>query len=158
MARGLSPTPFDALLDSAAIINCLAIMPMPPDSIGIASVRSPYSVDNTLSRFKTFVESKGLTLFAHIDHAAGARKVGLQMQEAHVLIFGHPKAGTPLMVARPLVALDLPLKVLIWEDTDDAVWVSYNTTDFLIQRHQIPANLAMNIAVLDSLISAALAP
>jgi uncharacterized protein (DUF302 family) len=158
MAHGLSSLTFDALLDSAAMINGLAIMPMPPNSAGIASVRSPYSVDDTLSKFKALVESKGITIFAHIDHAAGARKVGLQMQEAHVLVFGHPKAGTPLMVASPLVALDLPLKVLIWEDTNNAVWVSYNTTDFLIQRHQIPANLAKNIAVLDSLISSALNP
>ena len=132
------------------------IHPMTQDSTGVASIQSPHSVSETLSRLEAFIESKGLTLFAHIDHAAGARQVGLQMQEAHVLIFGNPKGGTPLMVARPLAALDLPLKVLIWEDADKVAWVSYNTPEFLAQRHGIPSDLVKNIAVVEPLVKAAL--
>jgi uncharacterized protein (DUF302 family) len=129
---------------------------MPHDATGITSVPSPFVVAETLARFKALIERKGLTLFADIDHAAGARKVGLTMNEAHLLVFGHPKAGTPLMVASPLLALDLPLKVLVWEKADHTVWVSHNTTEFLVHRHQIPADLIKNIAVIDSLVSAAL--
>jgi uncharacterized protein (DUF302 family) len=131
--------------------------PMPQNSSGIASIQSPHTVEITLSKLKASIASKGLTLFAHIDHAAGARQAGLQMQEAHVLIFGHAQAGTPLMVASPLLALDLPLKVLIWEDADKKVWVSYNTTEFLAQRHAIPADLVKNIAGVEPLVKAALA-
>jgi uncharacterized protein (DUF302 family) len=126
------------------------------DSADIISVQSPFSVQETLLRFKAFFEEKGLTLFADIDHAAGAKKVGLTMNEAHLLIFGHPKAGTPLMVARPLLALDLPLRILIWEKADQTSWVSYNSTDFLARRHEIPSDLVKNIAVIDSLVSAVL--
>jgi uncharacterized protein (DUF302 family) len=123
---------------------------------GIVSLPSPHSVDETVSRLKAIIVNKGLNLFAHIDHGAGAAQAGLQMQPAHVLIFGHAKAGTPLMVASPLLALDLPLKVLVWEDTDTKVWVSSNTTEFLVQRHAIPADLVKNIAGVDGLMKAAL--
>lgn len=132
-------------------------MVMPPNSSGIASLESPYSVDVTVAKLKTAINGKGLTLFAHIDHGAGARQVGLQMQEAHVLIFGTAKAGTPLMLASPLLALDLPLKVLIWEDADKKVWVSYNTPEFLAERHKIPPELIKNIAGVGPLVKAALA-
>jgi len=127
------------------------------NSNGIASILSPYSIDVTLSKLEAFIKSKGLTLFAHIDHGAGAVQAGLQMQPAHVLIFGHAKAGTPLMVVSPLLALDLPLKILIWEDAEKKIWVSYNTPEFLIQRHALPADLSKNIAGVEGLIKAALA-
>jgi uncharacterized protein (DUF302 family) len=126
------------------------------NSSGITSLPSPYSVDVTISKLKALIAGKGLNLFAHIDHGAGATQAGLHMQPAHVLIFGHAKAGTPLMVANPLLALDLPLKVLVWEDTDKKVWVSYNTTEFLVQRHAIPVDLAKNIAGVEGLVKAAL--
>jgi len=90
--------------------NCTVVR-----SAGIESVESPYSVELTISRLETLIRSKGLTLFAHIDHGAGAREAGLQMQPAHVLIFGNARSGTPLMLVRPLLALDLPLKILVWE-------------------------------------------
>jgi uncharacterized protein (DUF302 family) len=128
-----------------------------PNSAGVASMPSPYSVDATLSKLTAFITSKGLTLFAHIDHGAGASAAGLHMQPAHVLIFGTAKAGTPLMVARPLLALDLPLKVLVWEDAGRKVWVSYTTPEFLVQRHDLPADLAKNIAGIEGLIKTALA-
>jgi uncharacterized protein (DUF302 family) len=130
---------------------------MPTTAAGIAAVPSSYSVDVTLSKLKALIESKGLTIFAHIDHGAGATQAGLKMQPAHVLIFGTAKAGTPVMVARPLLALDLPLKVLVWEDTDKHVWVSYNTAEFLGQRYDIPADLLKNISAVPALVQAALA-
>jgi uncharacterized protein (DUF302 family) len=124
---------------------------------GIATVPSSYSLEVTLSKLKTLIESKGLTIFAHIDHGAGATQVGLTMQPAHVLIFGTAKAGTPVMVSRPLLALDLPLKVLVSEDAEKKVWVSYNTAEFLSQRYDIPAELLKNIAGVPVLVQAALA-
>ena len=127
-----------------------------PDSTGIASIPSRYSIDVTLAKIESVIASKGLNLLAHIDHGAGASAAGMQMQPAHVLIFGHAKAGTPLMVARPLLALDLPLKVLVWEDTAKKVWVSYNTPEFLTQRHSLPADLAKNISGVEGLVKAAL--
>jgi uncharacterized protein (DUF302 family) len=127
-----------------------------PDSTGIASIASPLSVDETVAKLKTFITGKGLHLFALIDHRAGAIEAGLQMHPAQVLIFGHAKAGTPLMIASPLLALDLPLKVLVWEDTAKKVWVSYNTPEFLIHRHSLPADLAKNISGVEGLVKAAL--
>jgi len=127
------------------------------NSTGIASIPSPYSVEETLAKLKAFIASKGLHLFSHIDHGAGATEAGLHMQPAHVLIFGHAKAGTPLMVVSPLLALDLPLKVLVWEDADKKIQVSYNTPEFLVQRHSIPADLSKNIAGVEGLVKAALA-
>ena len=123
---------------------------------GIASIPSSYSVEVTVSKLKAAIEGKGITLFAHIDHAAGAKQVGLEMRPAQVLIFGHPKAGTPLMVASPLLALDLPLKVLVSEDADGKVWVSYHTPEFLVQGHAIPAELVKNIAGVEPLVKAVL--
>src|SRR5271163_2738758 len=123
-----------------------------PNSTGIASIASPFPVETTLEKIKAFIASKGLQLFAHIDHRAVAVAAGLQMQPAHVLIFGTAKAGTPLMVASPLLALDLPLKVLVWEDAAKKVWVSYNTPEFLIHRHSLPADLAKNISGVENLV------
>jgi uncharacterized protein (DUF302 family) len=110
----------------------------------------------TLEKLKAVIAAKGLHLFAHIDHRAGAIEARLEMQPAHVLIFGHAKAGTPLMVASPLLALDLPLKVLVWEDAAKKVFVSYNTPAFLIQRYSLPADLAKNISGVEMLVKAAL--
>jgi len=93
-----------------------------------------------------------MILFAHIDHSGEAKRVGLKMQEAHVLIFGNPKGGTPLMIASPLLALDLPLKVLIWQGEDDQVWVSSTSSDYLRVRYSIPQELIGNIAVVDAFI------
>jgi len=127
-----------------------------PNANGIASIASPFSVEATLEKLKAFIASKGLQLFAHIDHRAGAIAAGLDMQPAHVLIFGHAKAGTPLMVASPLLALDLPLRALVWEDAGHKVWVSYNTPEYLAQRHAIPPDLLKNISGVEPLIRAAL--
>ncbi len=124
----------------------------PPSVEGILTRSSPFSVEETIQRFQEGIQSRNMILFAHIDHSGEAKRVGLKMQEAHVLIFGNPKGGTPLMIASPLLALDLPLKVLIWQGEDDQVWVSSTSSDYLRVRYSIPQELIGNIAVVDAFI------
>ena len=128
----------------------------PPSVEGIVTRPSPFSVEETLARLQEIIHSRNLTLFAHIDHNGEAKRVGLTMQEAHVLIFGNPKGGTPLMIASPLLALDLPLKVLVWQSADDQVWVSTTSVAYLRDRYAIPQGLVGNIAVVDAIIQQAL--
>jgi uncharacterized protein (DUF302 family) len=128
----------------------------PPSVEGILSRPSPFSVEGTLQRLQEAIRSRNLILFAHIDHSREARQVGLTMQEAHVLIFGSPKAGTPLMIASQLLALDLPLKALVWQSEDGQVWVSSTSTAYLKDRYSIPQELIGNIAGVDALIEQAL--
>jgi uncharacterized protein (DUF302 family) len=116
-----------------------------PDN-GMIHLSSPHSVPETLDRLKALVQKRGLTIFAEIDHSGEAAKVGLTMQEAKLLIFGSPKSGTPVMITSPTVALDLPLKGLIWQDAKGGVWLTYNSPEYLQQRHQIPSELVPNIA------------
>ncbi len=125
---------------------------------GIVSKASAFSVTETVTRIEQALTSKGLTLFALIDHSGEARRIGQTMGEAKLLIFGSPRAGTPLMVAAPLLALDLPLKALVWRDAQGRVWASYTSPAWLAQRHHIPANLAGNIAGIEPLIAAAIQP
>jgi uncharacterized protein (DUF302 family) len=113
---------------------------------GMIHLSSPHSVSETLARLETIVQAKGLTILARIDHSGDAAKVGLSMRPTQLLIFGNPKSGTPLMVASPSIAIDLPLKALIWQDADNKVWLSYNSPDYLKQRHALPDNLLQNIA------------
>ena len=124
----------------------------PPSVEGIVSRPSPFSVDETLERLQEAIHSRNLNIFAHINHSGEAKRVGLKMQEAHVLIFGSPKAGTSLMIASPLLALDLPLKMLVWQDEDDRVWVSSTSAAYLRVRYSIPQELIGNIAGVDALI------
>lgn len=128
----------------------------PPSVEGIVSKSSPFSVEETVQRLQQAIHSHNLTLFTHIDHSGEARRVGLHMQEAHVLIFGNPKAGTPLMVASPLLALDLPLKVLVWQSHNGQVWVSSLSVAYLTTRYSIPHDLTSNIAGIDVLIESVL--
>jgi uncharacterized protein (DUF302 family) len=123
---------------------------------GIVSRPSPFSVEETLKRLQQAIQSRNLTVFAHIDHSGEARRVGLHMQEAHVLIFGNPKAGTPLMMASPLLALDLPLRVLVWQSSDEQVWVSSQSIASLGARYAIPHDLISNIAGIDGLLEGVL--
>ena len=116
-----------------------------PDN-GLIHIRSPYSVQETLKRLESTLQAKSLTVFARIDHSGEAQKIGLQMRPTQLVIFGSPKAGTPLMVASPTLAIDLPLKALAWEDADGQVWLSYNSPDYLKRRHEIPDELVKNIA------------
>jgi uncharacterized protein (DUF302 family) len=114
---------------------------------GIVTIPSNRSVDETVDRLKDILRSKEVTLFALIDHSGEAAKVGMKMPPTKLLIFGSPKGGTPLMLAAPSVALDLPLKILVAEDTQGKVWISYNSAEYLKERHGLPPDLLPNIAV-----------
>jgi uncharacterized protein (DUF302 family)/uncharacterized membrane protein YidH (DUF202 family) len=120
-------------------------------SKGIINKLSNNSVDQTVEKLKNILQSKGVTLFALVDHSGEAEKVGMKMRPTKLLIFGSPKAGTPLMLAAPSIAIDLPLKILVWEDGQGKVWVSYNSPDYLRERHGLPQDLLQNIAVVETL-------
>lgn len=113
---------------------------------GLVQVASRYAVDESVRRLEAAFAEKGLKVFALIDHSGEAEKAGLQMRPTKVVIFGSPKAGTPLMVAAPSLAIDLPLKVLVAEDDSGKVWVTYNSPEYLQQRHGFPADLIKNLA------------
>ena len=118
---------------------------------GIINKVSSHSVDQTVEKLKNILQSKGITLFAVIDHSGEAEKVGMKMLPTKLLIFGNPKAGTPLMVAAPSIAIDLPLKMLVWDDGQGKVWISYNSPDYLKQRHGLSQELLQNIAIVEVL-------
>ena len=122
---------------------------------GIVKIASHHSVDETVNKLKTILQSKGVTLFALVDHSGEAEKVGLKMPSAKLLIFGNPKGGTPLMLAAPSAAIDLPLKILVTEDLRGQVWISYNSPEYLKERHGLPQDLLQNIAVVRTLAAAA---
>ena len=128
----------------------------PPSVEGVVSRPSPFSVETTMERLKATIQSHNLSIFAQIDHSDEAKQVGLTMQEAHVLIFGSPRAGTPLMIASPLLALELPLKALVWQDAAGQVWVSSDSSAYLASRFAIPAELVKNIAGVDGMIAGTL--
>ena len=121
---------------------------------GIIDTPSNHSVDETVERLKGILQAKGVTLFALVDHSGEAEKVGMKMSPTKLLIFGSPKAGTPVMLAAPSSAIDLPLKILIWEDGEGKVWVSYNSPTYLQERHGLPHELLQNIAVVETLVNA----
>jgi uncharacterized protein (DUF302 family) len=123
----------------------------PSTNKGIIDKPSNHSVEQTVDGLKNILQSKGVMLFALIDHSGEAEKGGMKMPPTKLLIFGNPKAGTPLMLAAPSSAIDLPLKVLIWEDTQGKVWVSYNSPEYLQERHSLPPELLQNIAVVETL-------
>jgi uncharacterized protein (DUF302 family) len=118
---------------------------------GIVNKPSKHSVDDTLGKLQNILEAKGIAVFALIDHSGEAAKVEMKMRPTKLLIFGNPKGGTPLMLAAPSIAIDLPLKILIWQDDREEVWVSYNTTEYLAERHGLPPHLAQNIAFIETL-------
>src|SRR5262245_16939882 len=123
---------------------------------GIVTKASRFSVRQTLARLEAAIREHGLTLFARIDHSDEAGRVGLAMQPAHVLIFGSPKGGTPLMVAAPLFALDLPLKVLVWQDGAAKVWASYYAPLYLAAHFGISNALIKNIAGIEEIVESAI--
>jgi uncharacterized protein (DUF302 family) len=118
---------------------------------GIVTIPSTHSVDQTVDRFETILQSKGVKLFALVDHSGEAAKVGLKMPPTKLLIFGKPKAGTPLMLAAPSIALDLPLKILVAQDSQGKVWISYNSHEYLKERYGLSQDLLPNIAVVEKL-------
>lgn len=118
---------------------------------GIISKASHHSVEQTVERIKAILQSKGATLLAVVDHSGEAEKVGMKMPPTKLLIFGSPKAGTPLMLAAPSVAIDLPLKMLVSQDSQGKVWISYNSPEYLQTRHGFSENLIPNIAIVGAL-------
>ena len=112
---------------------------------GLVRIPSRYSVEETLQRLESALATRGLEIFARVDHSGEAEKVGMKMQPTKLLIFGSPKAGTPLMVAAPTLAIDLPLKALVWEDEAGKVWLTYNSPDYLRERHDVPSELIKNL-------------
>lgn len=124
-------------------------MPLTADN-GIVSKLSLHSVDETVEKLKSLLQAKGVTLFVLVDHSGEAAKVGMSMRPTKLLIFGNPKAGTPLMLAAPSSAIDLPLKILVSEDASGKVWISYNSLAFLKERHGLPQELLPNLAVVET--------
>ena len=118
---------------------------------GITSIPTHWSVDQAVASLTKTLAAKSITLFALIDHSGEAAKVGMTMPPTKLLIFGSPRAGTPIMLAAPTAALDLPLKILVHEDPAGKVWITYNATSYLQHRHAIPNELLPNIAVIEAL-------
>lgn len=104
---------------------------------GLVTIKSPYSVAATMDRFEALVKQRGLTVFARIDHAAGAAKIGKTLRPTQLIIFGNPQGGTPFMECAQTVGIDLPLKVLVWEDASSQVWLGYNAPAYLARRHGV---------------------
>jgi uncharacterized protein (DUF302 family) len=125
-------------------------MPSTSDN-GIVTQPSNHSVDETVEKLKGILQARGITLFALVDHSGEAEKAGMKMPPTKLVIFGNPKGGTPLMLASPSSAIDLPLRILVAEDTSGKTWVSYNSPAFLKQRHNLPDELLKNIAVVETL-------
>jgi uncharacterized protein (DUF302 family) len=121
------------------------------DDKGLINIPSTHSVDETVKKLQAILQAKGITMFALVDHAGEAAKAGMRMRPTKLLIFGNPKAGTPLMLASPSSAIDLPLKILIWEGVEEKVWVTYNSPVYLLERHNVPPDLLPNIAVIEAL-------
>jgi uncharacterized protein (DUF302 family) len=118
---------------------------------GIVSLLSDHSAQETVARIEAILSAKGVKLFALIDHSGEAEQAGMQMRPTKLLIFGNPKGGTPLMLAAPTVAIDLPLKLLVWEDADGKTWITYNDPHYLLARHSVPEDLLSNIALIETL-------
>ncbi len=118
---------------------------------GIIDVASQHSVNDTVERLRGILAAKGVTVFALVDHSGEAAKVGMKMRPTKLLIFGSPKAGTPVMLAAPSIAIDLPLKILVWEDETGKAWVSYNAPAYLQDRHNVPGDLMPNLGVVEAL-------
>ena len=135
----------------AQILNVNSPVPQ-----GVVTKSSRYTVHETVDRLEKIIRTKGLVIFSLIDHSGEAERVGLKMHEARLIIFGSPKAGTPLMIASPLIALDLPLKALVWKDDEGGVWVSYNSVSYLANRYHLSSDLTKNIEGIDALIESAL--
>ena len=113
---------------------------------GFVQIPSSHSVAATIERLESLLEEHGITIFARLDFAADASRAGLDMRPERMLVFGNPKAGTPLMQAVPASGLDLPLKVLVWEDALGKTWLAYNRPDYIIARHGLPAAMSANLA------------
>jgi uncharacterized protein (DUF302 family) len=119
---------------------------------GIIDILSNSTVDKTVERLKEILQVRGITLFALIDHSGEAEKAGMKMPPTKLLVLGNPKGGTPLMLAAPSVAIDLPLKILVREDNRGDVWISYNSPAYLQRRHGLPQELLKNLSIVEALV------
>ncbi|HET6888149.1 MAG TPA: DUF302 domain-containing protein [Candidatus Udaeobacter sp.] len=124
---------------------------VPDNGKGLIDIPSNHSVDETVTKLEGILQAKGITLFALVDHSGEAAKAGMKMRPTKLLIFGNPRAGTPVMLAAPSSAIDLPLKILVWEDDQGKVWITYNSPTYLQTRHNLPADLLQHIAVIEPL-------
>jgi uncharacterized protein (DUF302 family) len=124
---------------------------MAASNIGIVTIPSAHSVDETVGKLEDLLRAKGMTLFALVDHSGGAAKAGMEMPNTKLLIFGSPKAGTPVMLASPSIALDLPMKILVSEDASGNALLSYNSAQFLAERHGVPPDLMKNLAAIEGI-------
>jgi len=124
---------------------------VPDNGKGLIDIPSNHSVDETATKLEGILQAKGITLFALVDHSGEAAKAGMKMRPTKLLIFGNPKAGTPVMLAAPSSAIDLPLKILVWEDDQGKVWITYNSPSYLQERHNLRSELLPNIAVIETL-------
>jgi uncharacterized protein (DUF302 family) len=122
---------------------------------GVVRIPSRHSVAETIDRLQSLFKERGVLVFAHIDFSGDAVRAGLTLRPEQLLIFGNPKAGTPLMAAEPAAGLDLPLKALVWEDADKKTWIAYNDPDYIVQRHALAQALSANLAAVLPLIQKA---
>lgn len=129
-------------------------MPSNPEN-GIVTIPSHHTVEQTVGKLEEILRAKGVKLFALVDHSGEAERAGMHMPPTKLLIFGNPKAGTPLMIAAPSIAMDLPLKILVWEDANGKVWISHNDPTYLQARHGLPPQLMQNISVAEALATTA---
>jgi len=124
---------------------------VPDNGKGLIDIPSNHSVDEIVTKLEGILQAKGITLFALVDHSGEAAKAGMKMRPTKLLIFGNPRAGTPVMLAAPSSAIDLPLKILVWEDNQGKVWITYNSPSYLQERHNLRSELLPNIAVIETL-------
>ena len=128
---------------------------MPEAKDGLIHTASPFSVPDTLQKLETILRDKAMTIFARIDHSGEAAKVGMEMRPTQLLIFGNPKGGTPPMLASPTLAIDLPLKALVWEDAEGKVWITHDSAEYLLRRHGFAREFLQNFAGAATLIQKA---
>jgi uncharacterized protein (DUF302 family) len=140
-----------ALIDFRGTIVFSSRIITPMQGSGIVNLPTEHSVEEAVEKLRGILAAKGVTLFALVDHSGEAEKAGMKMPPTKLLIFGSPKAGTPVMLSAPSIAIDLPLKILVWEDGDGKTWVSYNAPEYLRERHSVPAELMQNLAVVEAL-------
>jgi uncharacterized protein (DUF302 family) len=127
------------------------------DVPGVVQLPSHHSVETTIDRLEALLKERGILVFARIDFSGDASRAGLSMRPEQMLIFGNPKAGTPLMLAAPAAGLDLPMKLLAWEASDGKVWAAYNAPQYVVQRYRLAGDLAANLAAVVPLIERAVA-
>ena len=144
----------------AAIVALISAPLLASAADGLIAIRSPHSAKETMNRLEAIVKEKSLIVFARIDHAAGAAKVGKSLRPTELLIFGNPQGGTPFMECAQTVGIDLPLKALVWEDASSQVWLGYNDTAYVARRHDVPGcTVASNLAkAVGAMAEAAVAP